>query len=61
MKKSLSDGRLSPNDWEVLSIAIEKGTFKAPDLAPAFHGKSKAGLSRYIRRLQDENLILPLT
>lgn len=61
LKKSLSDGRLSPNDWDVLSIAIEKGTFKAPDLAPAFRGKSKSGLSRYIRRLQDENLILPLT
>ncbi|MBQ8723423.1 MAG: Fic family protein [Opitutales bacterium] len=61
LKKSLSDGRLSPNDWEVLSIAIEKGTFKSPDLAPAFRGKSKSGLSRYIRRLQDENLILPLT
>ena len=61
LRKSLSDGRLPPRDSEVLSLAIEKGTFKAPDLSPAFRGKSKSGLSRYIRRLQDENLIRPLT
>ena len=61
LKKSLSSERLSPNDSEALSIAIEKGIFKAPDLSPAFRGKSKSGLSRYIRRLQEENLICPLT
>lgn len=57
---SLKQNMISSTDAKILSIAVEKESFSAKDIAHLFEGKLPQQISKIIRHLRGRKLIVPV-
>lgn len=57
---SLEQNMISSTDAKILTIAVEKESFSARDIAHLFEGKLPQQISKIIRHLRERKLIVPM-